>query len=273
MKLSEILLLTGLSIVLGAQGLLEVILFCVVLWYSILGIYFLYYFLRHKAFVSLSAAMKNKKFRIVLGVTIFLTATLIFSWYWHQNREVSVISQNRDENAIALAKVSPNCAKYYGTLGQGPDPITNELSDFVNLYPLSDFLCGDYSDIASTTLADGKVLYFVDPIAIGSCGSGGCQYYPLLEEKPGLVRHIRGFDEYSYPERGITYTPPLQKDVDGTVFGFLSFPKNGEVEAYWHLSAECGITNIYKFNIKDEPVLISAFDNCLPGDGTLYQSR
>ncbi len=177
-----------------------------------------------------------------------------------------------DPNYIEeLGAINPNCVPYYENSGSGNDPIDNELSDFVKPYPLSDFLCGNQSDVASTTLSDGKVLYFVDPLVVGFCGSGGCPYFALLEEKKGLVRHVIGFDFYS--DAGSTTTISMERDTDGSVFGFLSFPKTGEVDVYWHMSSECGTTNTYTFDKHDNPILISASDSCLPGKGILYPTK
>jgi hypothetical protein len=160
----------------------------------------------------------------VYGFVIIVIAVLAFSWYQHHEQgsatpvvvtASTIPKATVDEDAVALEKISSNCAKYYDTFGQGPDPIDNELADFTNLHPLSDFLCGDYSMIQpKVKLPDGKILHFVAPVFSIDCGASGyCTYYPLLEEKPGLVRHIRGFTSYGDDSS-------VSQDTDGTIFAW-----------------------------------------------------
>ncbi|MHB8860116.1 MAG: hypothetical protein ACYC48_00035 [Minisyncoccota bacterium] len=191
----------------------------------------------------------------ILG--IFVIATIIFSWYQHQNKEASkapiaVATSTQpsilDEEGQQYAKVSQNCALYYENAGTGKDSFSMELSDYTNLHPLSDFLCGTYSQTAKMTLSDGKTLYFVN-IAPFDCGSGGCTYYPLLEEKKGLVRHLRGF---------------AGQDTDGTVFGFLSVDPAKHSMSVYDKIGQCGTTNTYTFTATDTPTLVSSSDSCLP---------
>ena len=125
--------------------------------------------------------MNKKNLNLLYGLGIVVIAVLIFSWYQHGTNQ---------QYASDIAKVNPNCAKYDETSGQGPDPITTELSDYANLHPLSDFLCGG-SIINKKTQSDGKVLYLVAINGRIDCGNGGCTTQALLEEQPGLVRHIR----------------------------------------------------------------------------------
>lgn len=195
------------------------------------------------------------------GLGVIVIIVLILYWYQHQYKEVSwapVAVATSTQSAVSVlneegqqyAKVSQNCALYYENVGIGKDLFSKELSDFTNLHPLADFLCDKYSDVMEITLSDGKTLYFVAPISSLGCGSGGCTYYPFLEEKKGLVRHLRGF---------------TGQETDGTVFGFLSIDLvRHSVSVYWHESAQCGTTNIFTFNSKDEPVLFSSSDSCTP---------
>lgn len=203
--------------------------------------------------------MKRPHLNLIYSTGVIVIIGLAIVWYQYEHRrEVAThapiatsttptMSEADSGYSANLALVNLNCAKYYESAGQGPDPISNELADFTNLHPLSDFLCGKYSDDVSMTLADGKVLHFVN-IATFECGSGGCTYYPLLEEKKGLVRHIQGF---------------AGQDAGDSVFGFPSIdPIRHTVSIYWHESAQCGTTSTYTFNSKDEPVLISTKDTC-----------
>ncbi len=225
--------------------------------------------------------MKQICLGIIYGLVIAIAIILTISWYQSQRKEVSMASavvatstepSQMSEEDQQYAKINPNCALYYENLGVGTDSFSVELSDFTNLHPLADFLCGKYSDVMKMTLSDGKTLYFIAPISSLGCGSGGCTYYPMLEVRPGVVRHLRGFDAYS--DAGSTTTATVQKDTDGSVFGFLSFgSQRHSVDVYWHESAQCGTTNTYAFNSKDEPVLISASDSCLPGKGILYPTK
>lgn len=177
-----------------------------------------------------------------------------------------------DSSSLPFPTTNTNCLAYYNGSGVGTDTLSMELADFSDLHPLSDFLCGANSNATSTTLADGKTLYFVAPITRLGCGSGGCTYYPLLEEKSGLVRHIRGFTSYS--DYGSTSTASASQDADGSLFGFLTFDSKAHtVSAYAHENAQCGTTNTYAFSATDTPVLISASDSCLPGNGILYPTK
>lgn len=204
--------------------------------------------------------LTNRNFIYVLGIVIIATFTL--SLYQPQNREAGVVTATstqyvaiNNEDAVALAKISPNCAEYYSNYANEDDPMDNELSDFTNLHSLSDFLCGEYSlTQPKIKLADGKTLHFVVPIFLHNCGgSGHCSYYPLLEEKPGLVRHIRGFT--AYDDSGV-----VSQDTEGTILAWeISYNlfQNTLLVDDTHLGG-CGIQNIYKFNTQDEPVLILA---------------
>ncbi len=198
---------------------------------------------------------------ILYSISVLLLVALVSIRYQHATQKVVVptVSSATSSND-APSDMSPNCAAYYNNAGNGTDPIDTELADFTNLHPLSDYLCGSYSDVLKTTLADGKVLYFVDPIAQESCGSGGCTYFPMIEERPGAIRRIRGFTGGS--DAG-----------DDSVFGFLSFPKKGVVEVYWHESATCGTTNTYGFTATDTPYLISTSDSCSQEGGVQPQRK
>ena len=223
--------------------------------------------------------MRKLNPNLLYGLGIIIVV-LVFSWYQHQSRGVNKIiapmatsTQHTvvNEDAIALSKISPNCAKYYNNLGVGNDPINNELSDFINLHPLSDFLCSEYSMIQpKIKLADGKFLHFVSPVFLLNCGgSGHCTYYPLLEEKPGLVRHIRGFTWYD--DAGSTSTISVSQDTEGTIFAWeISYDPLSNTLVVDDSQLDCGTKNVYKFNSKDEPILVSAVDSCLSGNGVLY---
>ena len=203
--------------------------------------------------------MNKANLNLVYGFGVVIIAAIAFAWCQHRNNSAngaivvvatSTQSLALDEEGQQYAKVSQNCALYYENVGIGTDLFSKELSDFTNLHPLSDFLCGKYSDVTKMTLTDGKTLYLIAPISSLGCGSGGCTYYPLLEEKRGLVRHLRGF---------------AGQDADGTVFGFLSIdPTKHSVSVYWHESAQCGTTNIYTFSATNMPILASSSDSCAP---------
>ena len=203
--------------------------------------------------------MNKKRINLAYGLSLVVITALAFSWYQHQHKEVngtltavatSTQSSFPKEENQQYAKVSQNCALYYENVGIGTDLFSKELSDFTNLHPLSDFFCGKYSDAMKMTLSDGKTLYFIAPISSLACGSGGCTYYPLLEEKRGLVRHLRGF---------------TGQDIDGTVFGSLSIdPTKHSMSTYWHENAQCGTTDTYTFSATDTPVLASSSDTCMP---------
>ncbi len=204
-------------------------------------------------------SMNRANHNLVYGLVIIIPL-LIFSWYQYSNKKVMTLATVAtstqpsaiDEDGQQYAKVSQNCALYYENVGTGTDTFSTELSDFTNLHPLSDFLCGKYSDVMKMTLSDDKTLYLIAPIFSLACGSGGCTYYPLLEEKKGLVRRIRGFTQND--EGG-----------DGSIFGFPSLdPLKHLVSVYWHESAQCGTTNTYTFTATDTPILISSSDSCSP---------
>ncbi len=158
-----------------------------------------------------------------------------------------------EENNAGLAAISTNCANYYEI--DNNNSLKNELADFINLHPLSDFLCGEFSSVEKVNFVNGKTLYFVAPVRLLDCGNGGCTYYSLLKEQPGLVRHIRGFDGYSD-------TDSFWKDADGSVFGHLSFDPVKETVSVYHEVGNCGTTNTYKIEINSIPVLIDAYDSC-----------
>lgn len=221
--------------------------------------------------------MNKTNLNLTYGLCAIAIVAIVFAWYQNQNKKIVVTpvavatstqyTAVNNEEAVALSKINPNCGKYYEDLASGNNPIDKELTDFTNLYPLSDFLCGDYSMIQpKAKLPDGKILHFVAPVFLLDCGaSGHCTYYPLLEEKPGLVRHIRGFTWYDDTEP----TP----DTDGTIFAWeISYDSSTNTLTVDD-SHSCGTKNIYKFNAKDEPILISASDSCLQGNGTLYQLK
>lgn len=223
--------------------------------------------------------MKNLNPRYLYGLGAIIIAVLIFSWYQHQSKGVNEVpavvatsTQSTaviNEDAIALAKISSNCAKYYNDLASGNNPIDKELADFVNIHPLSDFLCGDYSMIQpKATLPDGKILHFVAPVDLLNCGaSGHCTYYPLLEEKTGLVRHIRGFT--SYGDDG-----SISQDTDGTIFAWeISYDSSNNTLTVDDTHSGYGETNVYKFNSKDEPILISVSNKSLSGNSILYPTK
>ncbi|HEY4500877.1 MAG TPA: hypothetical protein VJI70_01235 [Candidatus Paceibacterota bacterium] len=156
---------------------------------------------------------------------------------------------------------SASCRKNYEAGDNSP---MKKLADFNNLYPLSDFLCGEDSNVIKMTFVDGKTLYFVAPIRMFDCGNGGCSYFSFLEEKPGLVRRIRGFDGYSVTVPYYDHTPIFHEDVEGVVFArILSFDSaKGTISVYDEIG-DCGITNTYKVRTDGTPVLINAHDSCL----------
>lgn len=202
--------------------------------------------------------------------SVILISVVVLGWIYaihHQKLQTpsstaaTVISSNMEvadqQYAADLAIVNPNCAKYYDTVGQGPDPITTELADFTNLHPLSDFLCGDYSLVQpKAKLPDGKILHFIAPVSLNDCGATGhCTYYPLLEEKPGLVRHIRGFTS---PNNDGS----ISQDTGGTIFAWeINYdPKSNQLLVDDTELGGCGEKDTYKFNSRDEPILILATD-------------
>lgn len=211
---------------------------------------------------------------IVYGFSIVIAIVFVICWYyWYQQRAkeeitapIAVVTSTQyktinDENLTALIKINLNCGKYYKNLASGNNPIDKELSDFNNLYPLSDFLCGEYSMVQpKVRFADGRTLHFIAPVFLLDCGgSGHCGYYPLLEEKTGLVRHIRGFIQYDYAMNS-TSTVSISQDTDGIIPAWeISYDssKGTLLVDDTHLG-NCGTQNIYKFNAKDEPILIYA---------------
>jgi hypothetical protein len=211
---------------------------------------------------------------------ILISGVLIFSWYQHSTQisastaPVSAVSTTPSfdqETSKELAAINPNCSKYYEDLGGGNNPISKELSDFTTLHPLSDFLCSKHSVIQpKVMLPDGKVLHFVAPVDLVNCGtSGHCTYYTLLEEKPGLVRHIRGFTWYS--DSGSATSASPTEDADGSIFAWeISYDAKTQTLTADDSQLDCGIKNIYKFDTNDKPILISAYDSCLQGNDTLY---
>jgi hypothetical protein len=179
------------------------------------------------------------------------------------------MSEVDQQYAVDLAKVNPNCAKYYETSGQGPDPIDNELASSTDLHPLSDFVCGDYSDIQSKAkLPDGKFVHFVAPVGSINCGaSGHCNYYPLLEEKPGLVRLMRGFASYN-DDGSVSQNP------DGTIFAWdISYDSSRNTLLVDDTHAGCGTQSTYKFNAQDEPtlVLVTSYDCSTNSTTTVFK--
>lgn len=217
---------------------------------------------------------------VQLSLIIVLTVAGIIAVLHYTTKSAVQISQNgeatttntydanQQEQIKELAAISPYCADYYTSTSTATDP-----SDFTIAHPLSYYTCGDFSDIQTMTLPNGKHLYFVAVNTSLDCGSGGCTYIPLLEVATGSVKRIRGFNTYS-DDGSKPITPEYSKDTDGSVFGFLTFEnKNDLVIAYVHDNASCGTENIYQI-LNGAPVLTATYDTCLaPKPTTLYVNR
>ena len=233
---------------------------------------------------KLSFLYPNVKLSRVIGkyVTImtitFLTLIGLYTIWWavlqpyfDQNRNTSSVETRVDaildrfgkENNARLAKISADCANYSNYYEPGDNnPIAKKLTDFTNLYPISDFLCGEDSNVEKMILANGKSLYFITPVRFLECGNGGCTYYSFIEEQQGMVRRIRGFGEY-WPDLESTSTQPrYYEDTDGSFFGHVSFDTTKGTVSIYHEIGECGPTNIYKVKIDGTPVLINTHDSC-----------
>jgi hypothetical protein len=167
---------------------------------------------------------------------------------------------DQQEYSKELAAISQYCVEYYMTAST---TLTFNGFDFTTLRPLSDYTCGKSSEIRKLLLSDGRTMYFVSTNTLVDCGSGGCGYNVYLEEKPGLVRRIKGFDTYDIDDQ--TGKSTLIKGMDG-VFGFLSFDtKNQIIRVYDHINSLCGTEDIYQIGGNDLPTLIASYDTTCEG--------
>lgn len=172
-------------------------------------------------------------------------------------------SGNIDPTIKKIIDDAVNSAVCRNNYEAGDNSPSKKLTDFNNLYLLSDFLCGEDSNVIKMTFINGKTLYFVAPIRMYDCGNGGCSYYSFLEEKPGLVRRIRGFNGYEVTVPYYDHTPIFHEDTEGVVFArILSFDsEKGTISVYDEIG-DCGITNTYSVVTNMDPTLIEAYDNC-----------
>lgn len=214
---------------------------------------------------------------VVIGVGIvvigLVVAATLVTWRdsFHENAIQEQFDKEFDDKwdkirakiHTELSAVSEDCALYSSYSVGASDPINTKLADFINLYPLSDFLCGDHSNIAKVSLSNGKNFYFIAPVRKFDCGNGGCNYYPFIEEQPGLVRHLRGFDKYEVAVPYYDHTQVFSEDNNGSVFFKMLhfYPET------WTLSiddeiGDCITTNTYKIADDGTPQLIRAYDAC-----------
>lgn len=203
----------------------------------------------------------------LVGAAIFVTWGNSF----HEDAQMSEIDKEFDDKwdkisaeiHAELSAIREDCGLYTSDGSEENDPINTKLADFANLYPLSDFLCGEHSNVAKVTLANGKNFYFIAPVRMFDCGNGGCTYYPFIEEQPGLVRHLRGFDKYEVAVPYYDHTQVFSEDINGSIFFKMlhAYPKT------WTLSiddeiGDCITTNTYKIATDGTPQLIRAYDVC-----------
>lgn len=217
---------------------------------------------------------------VVIGVGIVvigLVGTAAFVTFKDSFHEDAIQEQGDDkwdkileEIHAELSAIRKDCGLYSPFSNEENNPIKTKLTDFTNLYPLSDFLCGEKSNIAKVTLANGKNLYFIAPVTMFDCGNGGCTYYPFIEEQSGLVRHLRGFDKYEITTPYYDHTKGFSEDINGSVFFKIlhAYPKT------WTLVLEdeignCITTNTYKIAADGTPQLIRAYDAC--SDTVLFE--
>lgn len=223
----------------------------------------------------LRAAESGEMFRPFLVIAFSLAAIAAFLYFTTRPgdklSQTEVVATTTDpydvEHIKALTAISENCVGNYEAVVSTSTDNFAAFSDFTGLHPLSYYTCGDFSDVQTMTFPDGKHLYFVAVDTSLSCASDGCMYMPLLEVTPGNVKHIRGFNSYSYDGDygwAATSTPYYHYDTDGAIFGFLTFQsKNGLVIAYERDSSTCGIENIYQVtDDKFPPLFLASYDTC-----------
>ena len=171
-----------------------------------------------------------------------------------------------------LSAIRKECALYSPFVSEEKDPIKAKLADFTKLYPLSDFLCGKQSNVIKITLINGKNLYFIAPVRMFDCGNGGCTYYPFIEEQPGLVRHLLGFNKYEITTPYYDHTKVFSEDMEGSVFFKMlhAFPETWTISIDDEIG-DCITTNTYKIAGDGTPKLIRAYDAC--SDTVLFEYK
>ncbi len=209
---------------------------------------------------------------LVIAFSIAAMATILYFTASPTEKlsQTEVVATTTDpydaEHIKELTAISKNCIGNYNAIVSTSTDNFAAFSDFTALHPLSYYTCGDFSDVQTMTYPDGKHLYFVAVDTSLNCASDGCMYIPLLEVTPGAVKHLRGFNSYSYGgDYGWdTTTPGYHRDTDGSIFGFLTFEsKNNLVIAYEHDSSTCGIENIYQVtDDKFPPLFLASYDTC-----------
>jgi hypothetical protein len=172
------------------------------------------------------------------------------------------------EHIAKLAAIRPGCADTYKAVLAHTNTNATDPSNFTVARPLADYTCGQFSDIKTLPLTDGKIIYFVVTDTYTDCGAGGCWYSAFLEEKPGLVIQLQGFDGYQLNDTGPTLSPHPQ----GQVFGVLSINKTNNMVRVKEVSW-CGpyMENVYQA-VNDHLTLIASYeyknDGCIDAPAT-----
>jgi hypothetical protein len=196
--------------------------------------------------------MKGSKILLLLCLGVIAITGLLYlhplaqmetySQYEYGSEEDNITDAFTQWHIDRLAEVRQGCADYYDTHIPDPNPATT-----TQLLPLESYICGQYSDVKQITFTSGRKVYFVAIDTSINCDGMECWYYAFLEERPGLVRPLIGFNGYLTNEgTGEVFQMGNTQDE---VFGSLTFdPKHNLIKTYEKKYSPCGIENIYQID-------------------------
>lgn len=215
--------------------------------------------------------MKIQRHKIYITLSVFVCLALVLGLFLYSRSERGTADDSKTTTPISydafdqkyiteLAAIRPGCADRYKSVLAHTNTSVPDKSNFSVLRPLTDYTCGEFSDITTMPLADGKTIYFVAVHTNTDCGAGGCWYSAFLEEKPGLVLQLQGFNGYSTDYQINRMEPTLSPDPQGQVFGVLSVNKaNGVVKVKQIMWCGPYMENIYQI-VTDRPTLIASYE-------------